>query len=94
MHVISRKNLLGADRKHGGLGVALDALVSNSEKSAKWKSLGQVEADLFPRGRHSRGRSRMYTVFHVSGNSYRLVTEIFYEDQTVLVRHDPDACRI
>ena len=30
---------------------------------------------------------RVYTVFNVSGNSYRLVTEIFCEDQTILVRH-------
>jgi mRNA interferase HigB len=30
---------------------------------------------------------RVYTVFNISGNSYRLVTEVFYEDQTILVRH-------
>ncbi len=30
---------------------------------------------------------KVYTVFNVSGNSFRLVTEIFYKDQTILIRH-------
>ena len=29
----------------------------------------------------------MYTVFNVKGNNFRLITESFYEDQTILVRH-------
>ena len=85
MHVISRKKLLEADRKHGGLGVPLDAWYRTA-RSAKWKSLEQVRrtyshADGVPVG------DRVYTVFNVSGNSYRLVTEVFYEDQTILIRH-------
>jgi mRNA interferase HigB len=85
MHLISRKKLLEADRKHGGLGVPLDAWYRTA-KSAKWKSLEEVrrtysQADGVP------VEDRVYTVFNVSGNSYRLVTEIFYEDQTILIRH-------
>jgi mRNA interferase HigB len=30
---------------------------------------------------------RVYTVFNILGKSYRLLTEIYYEDQTILVRH-------
>lgn len=85
MHVISRKKLLEADRKHSGLGVSLDAWYRIA-KSAKWTNLEEVRrmysrADGVPVG------DRVYTVFNVSGNSYRLVTEIFYGDQTILVRH-------
>ena len=85
MHIITRKKLLEADRKHSGLGVPLDAWY-RAAKSAKWKSLEEVRrtyshADGVPVG------DRVYTVFNVSGNTYRLVTEIFYEDQTILIRH-------
>ena len=40
--------------------------------------------------RHADGVSvgdRVYTVFNISGNRYRLVTEIYFEDQTILIRH-------
>ena len=29
----------------------------------------------------------VYTVFNSWGNNYRLITEIFYKDRTILVRH-------
>jgi len=84
MHIIRRKKLLEADKEHGGLGVPLDAGYRTA-KSAKWKSLEGVRrtysgADGVPVG------DKVYTVFNVSGNSYRLITEIFYEAQTILVR--------
>ena len=85
MHIISRRKLLEADRKHSGLGVPLDAWYRTA-KSAGWKGLEELRrtysrADGIPVG------ERVYTVFNISGNRYRLVTEIFYEDQTILVRH-------
>ena len=85
MHIISRKKLLEAVKKHGGLSIPLDAWYRTAKK-AKWASLEEVRqtyshADGVPVG------DRVYTVFNISGNSYRLVTEIFYEDQTILVRH-------
>jgi mRNA interferase HigB len=84
MHIISRKKLLEADREHSGLGVPLDAWYRTA-KSAGWQSLEEVRrtysrTDGIPVG------ERVYTVFNISGNRYRLVTEIFYEDQTILVR--------
>jgi len=30
---------------------------------------------------------RVFTVFNISGNSFRLVAEIYYDDQTILIRH-------
>ena len=84
MHIISRKKLLEADREHSGLGVPLDAWYRTA-KSAGWRSLEEVRrtysrTDGIPVG------ERVYTVFNISGNRYRLVTEIFYEAQTILVR--------
>jgi mRNA interferase HigB len=85
MHIITRKKLLEADGRHRGLGRPLDAWYRTA-KSAKWKSLEDVRrtyshADGVPVG------EKVYTVFNISGNGCRLVTEVFYEDQTILVRH-------
>jgi len=85
MHIISRKKLLDADREHGRLATPLDAWYRTA-KSAKWKSLQAVRrvyshADAVAVG------DRTYTVFNISGNSNRLIAEIFYADQTILVRH-------
>ena len=85
MHIISRKRLLDADRKHRGLGVSLDAWYRTA-KSAKWKSLEEVR-QTYPHADGVPVGDRVYTVFNISGNSYRLVTEIFYDDATILIRH-------
>ena len=84
MHVISRKRLLEADRQYGGIGTQLDAWYRVA-KAATWGSLEDVRqvysgADGVPAG------DRVYTVFHICGNRYRLITEIFYENQTLLIR--------
>jgi mRNA interferase HigB len=84
MH-ISRQKLLEAGRKQRGAGVPLDAWYRTA-KSAQWKSLEEVRRTYS----HADGvpvEDRVYTVFNISGNNYRLVTEMFYEDQTILVRH-------
>ena len=31
-------------------------------------------------------RTRVYTLFNIGGNDFRLITEIFYDDQTILIR--------
>lgn len=85
MHIISRKKLLEAAREHGGIDAPLDSWYRTA-KSAKWESLQDVRqtyahADGVPAG------GRIFTVFHISGNSFRLVIEIYYDDQTILIRH-------
>ncbi len=85
LHIISRKKLLQAARKRGGLGVPLDSWYRTA-KSAKWRNLTEVRqtyshADGVPIG------DKVYTVFNIRGNEFRLVTEIFYKDQTILIRH-------
>jgi mRNA interferase HigB len=79
--------LLQADRENPGHGLAplLDGWY-RAAKSAQWKNLEEIrqtyaQADGIPVG------SKVYTVFNIGGNNFRLITEIFYEDQTVLVRH-------
>lgn len=83
LHVISRKKLLEAERKHGHIGLDPWYRVA---KSAAWKTLLEVRqtyagADGVPVG------DRVYTVFNVQGNNFRLVTEINFKSQTIFIRH-------
>ena len=84
MHIISRKKLLEAGREHSGLGVPLDAWYRIA-KSAGWKNLEDVRRT-YSHADGIRVGERVYTVFNLSGNRYRVVTEIFFQDQTILVR--------
>jgi mRNA interferase HigB len=87
LHIISRKKLLEADRENTGQGLAplLDGWY-RAAKSAQWNNLEEIRqtyahADGVPVG------DKVYTVFNIKGNNFRLITEIFFEDQTILVRH-------
>jgi len=85
LHIISRKKLLEASAKHGRAATQLDSWYRTA-KAAKWKSLEDIRqtyagADGVPVG------DIVYTVFNILGNSFRLVTEVYYEDQTILIRH-------
>jgi mRNA interferase HigB len=55
-------------------------------KSAQWKSLKETR-QTYAHADGVRVGDRVYTVFNIGGNQFRLITEIFYEDQTILVRH-------
>jgi mRNA interferase HigB len=87
LHIISRKKLLQAVerfRESRSLSTQLDAWYRTA-KSARWKTLDDVRqtyshADGVPAG------EKVFTVFNIGGNNFRLITEIFYEDQTVLIR--------
>lgn len=87
LHIISRKKLLKADKDNPGQGLAplLDGWYRVA-KSAQWKNLEEIRQTYA----HADGvpaRDKVYTVFNIKGNHFRLITEIFYEDQTILVRH-------
>ena len=59
---------------------------TKAAKSAQWKSLAEVRRTYS----HADGvkvGDVVYTVFNICGNHYRLITEIFYKDRTILVRH-------
>jgi len=85
LHIISRKKLLEAAREHGCLGIPLDTWYRTA-KSAKWRNLTEVRQTYS----HADGvpvEEKVYTVFNICGNDFRLVTEIFYKDRTILIRH-------
>jgi mRNA interferase HigB len=85
LHITTRKELLDAGRKHGRAAGPLDCW-RRTAKAAQWKSLDDIRktysgADGVPVG------DRVYTVFNIMGNAFRLVTEIYYDEQTILLRH-------
>jgi mRNA interferase HigB len=90
LHIISGKKLLEAGKRYGTKAATpLDSWYRIA-KRAQWGSLEDVRrtyphADGVTVGK--RDQKRVYTVFNIGGNDFRLVTEIFYDDQTVLVRH-------
>lgn len=51
-------------------------------KKAKWQNIVEVRQD-YPHA-DSVGR---FVVFNIAGNNYRLIAEIHYESQLVLIRH-------
>ena len=90
MHIISRKKLLQAGEQYGKRAATpLDSWYRIA-KRARWGSLEDVRRT-YPHADgvtvQKRDRKRVYTVFNVGGNDFRLITEIFYRDQTVLVRY-------
>jgi mRNA interferase HigB len=81
VHIISRKKLLEAGNLHSELAEPLDIWYRTAKKAA-WKNLVDTRkqmptADLVGK----------FTVFNIKGNAYRLIAEVFYASQTVLVRH-------
>lgn len=80
MHIISRKKLLEAGNKHSVLKEPLDAWFRIAKK-ATWKSLVDARQD-FP----TADLVGKLTVFNIKGNTYRLIGEIYYERQVVLIR--------
>lgn len=81
MHVISRKRLLEAAKRHAELGAPLDVWYRIA-KRASWQNLDEVR-QAFP---SADGVGR-YTVFNIKGNSYRLIVEINYKSGRIFIRH-------
>ena len=81
LHIISRKKLLEAGNKHTILKEPLDVWFRIAKK-ALWRSLIDTRQD-FP----TADLVGKLTVFNIKGNAYRLICEIYYERQVVLVRH-------
>jgi mRNA interferase HigB len=80
LHVISRKKLLAAAGQHRDLSAPLDAWYRVA-KQASWKDIVDVRRQ-FPTadavGRH--------TVFNIKGSAYRLIAEIYFKSQVILIR--------
>ena len=81
MHVISRKKLLEAARRHAELSEPLDIWYRMAKK-AEWKNLMEVRR-VFP----SADAAGAFTVFNIKGNAYRLITEVNYRTGRIFLRH-------
>lgn len=80
MHIITKRKLQQFWKKHSD---ARKPLVRwfNITKKAHWQNLAETQAD-FPQA----DLAGDCTVFNIGGNKYRLITKIYYEQGTVLIR--------
>ena len=85
MHIISRKKLLEAAKRFPDADGQLDSWYRTA-KSAQWKSLADVRRT-YSHADPVKVGDVVYTIFNIGGNNYRLITEIFYKDRTILVRN-------
>jgi len=81
LHVISRKRLLEAVKKHADFDRPLDVWYRVAKK-AEWKNLMTMKR-VFP----SAEAVERFTVFNIKGNAYRLITEINYQTGRIFLRH-------
>jgi mRNA interferase HigB len=81
LHVISRRKLLEARDRHSDLIDPLDVWYRIAKKAA-WKNLVEVRRQL-----PTADIVGKYFVFNIKGNAYRLIAEVFFASQVILVRH-------
>jgi mRNA interferase HigB len=81
MHVISRKKLLEASSLHGDLVEPLDAWYRIAKK-ATWQNLVEVRQQM-----PTADAVGKFVVFNIKGNRYRLIAEVFFSSQVILIRH-------
>ena len=80
MHIISRKRLREFWQRHPEAKEPLDTWYRMTRRAA-WRNLAETKRT-FPHA----DSYRECTIFNIGGNKYRLITKIYYEDQTVLIR--------
>ncbi len=81
MHVISRRRLLEASDRHGDLAEPLDVWYRIAKRAA-WTNLVEVREQLPTADLVGR-----FLVFNIKGNAYRLIVEVFFASQVILIRH-------
>jgi mRNA interferase HigB len=81
MHVISRKKLREFWALHPDAQNPLSNWYTLARK-AEWKKFADIRADYG--GADQVGR---FIVFNIGGNKYRLIAQVYYEDEVLLVRH-------
>ena len=81
MHVISRRKLLEARDRHSDLIDPLDVWYRIAKK-ATWKNLVELRQHL-----PTADLVGNFVVFNIKGNAYRLIAEVFFASQIILVRH-------
>ena len=86
MHIISRRKLLDGARRHSGSKDGLDVWFRIA-KNAQWESLEDVRKTYPSADGVKVAGDKIYTVFNISGNSYRLIVKIEYRYQQIYVKH-------
>jgi mRNA interferase HigB len=81
MHVISRRRLREFWELHADAEEPLTRWYKLADK-AEWASFAEMKA-VCP----SADQVGHLTVIDIGGNKYRLIMEVFFRDQVVLVRH-------
>jgi mRNA interferase HigB len=81
LHILTRRKLLEAARKHPELSGPLDVWYRIA-KRADWRNLVDVRRS-FP----TADSAGPFTVFNIKGNSFRLITEINYFTARIFLRH-------
>ena len=81
MNTISYRKIREFARLHQNSESALSSWYKIARK-AKWQNIVEVRQD-YPQA-DLVGR---FTVFNIAGNNYRLIAEILYTSQRVLIRH-------
>jgi mRNA interferase HigB len=84
VHIISRKTLREAAERHSGIESALDAWFRIANK-ADWRSLEDVRKT-YPAADGVRVGDKVYTVFNITGNKFRLIVKIEYEYRKVFIK--------
>ena len=80
MHVISRRRLREFWEEHADAEEPLKRWFTLAS-DAEWQSFAQLKASC-----PSANRVEHLTVINIGGNKYRLILEVFFPDQVVLVR--------
>lgn len=80
MHIISIKRLRAFWEKHPDVETPLRNWYRITEK-ARWQNLTETRVDFPPADPYEE-----CTISNIAGNKYRLITKIYYQQQTVLIR--------
>jgi len=75
---------LEAEERHGGIGTALDAWYRIA-KSARWNNLREVR-QTYPSADGVPVEDKVFTVFNIGGNHFRLIVGINYETKRIFVK--------
>jgi mRNA interferase HigB len=85
VHVIARRTLKEAARKHSGISTGLDTWFQIA-KRASWKSLEDIRKT-YPKADGVGVGKRTYIVFDIGGNKFRLIVKIEYAYRKIFVKH-------
>jgi len=85
LRIVTRRKLLEASRKHSGLADALESWYRIAS-GACWTSLQEVRLT-YPQADGVAIGAKVFTVFHIRGNNFRLIVGINYRSQRVFIKH-------